>query len=555
MLSTMQDFPLTIRMILEHGQRVHADGKVLTFEGGAVASARYAEVAARAGRLANTLKRLGIRAGDRVGTLAWNSQYHLEAYLAVPTMGAVLHTLNLRLFPDQLAWIVNHAEDRAILVDDSLVPVLARVLDRLETVEHVIVIGSGDTAPLRDPLRYEDLLRAEGDEFAWPDLDERSAAAMCYTSGTTGNPKGVVYSHRSTVLHSFGVISGAAAALSERDRILLIVPMFHANAWGLPYAAWMVGADLVMPGRHLQAEPLCRLIELTRPTFSGAVPTIWNDILRHLEDHPIDLSSFRAVLCGGSAVPRVLIERFAERHGVQIVQAWGMTETSPLAALALPPAGCDPDDEMTWRARTGRVLAGVELRIVDDAGRPLPWDGAAVGEIEVRGPWITGSYYGDPSPEKFDHGWLRTGDVGAVDAKGFVQITDRAKDVIKSGGEWISSVELENEIMAHPEVMEAAVIGIADDRWQERPLACVVLRAGSSAGADEIARFLAPRVARWWVPDRWCVVAEIPKTSVGKFDKKVLRARHQAGELVVREAAAVAGAEPAPGGAGGRPTR
>jgi fatty-acyl-CoA synthase len=406
MLSTMQDFPLTVRMILEHGRSVHGSSQVFTYDGSDVERATYAEIAARAGRLANALARLGVRAGDRVGTLCWNSQRHLEAYLAVPSMGAVLHTLNLRLFPEQLAWVINHAEDRIILVDDSLVPVLARVAGELRGIEQVVVIGTGDAAPLERTLRYEELLAAESDAYPWPEVDERSAAAMCYTSGTTGNPRASSTATARPFLHSYSVTSGAAVGLSERDRVLLIVPMFHANAWGLPYAGWMVGADFVMPGRFLQAEPLCRMIELTRPTVSGAVPTIWNDILRHVETRPVDLSSFHTVLCGGSAVPRVLMERFAERHGVRIVQAWGMTETSPLAAIALPPAGCAPEDEMSWRVRTGRVLAGVELRIVDDAGRALPWDGEAVGEIEVRGPWITGSYYRDPAPEKFDDGWL-----------------------------------------------------------------------------------------------------------------------------------------------------
>jgi fatty-acyl-CoA synthase len=553
MQGTMQDFPLTIRSILDHGRRIYADSEVATFTGDGVERASFARVAARAARLAHALQRLGVRPGDRVGTFCWNSQHHLEAYLGVPTMGAVLHTLNVRLFPEQLAWVANHAEDKVVIVDDSLVPVLARVAPELKTVQHFVVVGSGDSGPLHPAVRYEEILAGEPEEYPWPELDERSAAAMCYTSGTTGNPKGVVYTHRSTVLHSFGVVSGAALALSERDRILLIVPMFHANAWGLPYAGWLVGTDFVMPGRFLQADPLCRMISLTKPTISGAVPTIWNDILRHVESAPVDFSSFRMVMCGGSAVPRVLMERFAERHGVRIVQGWGMTETSPLAAVALPPRGSPPEEELDWRAKTGRLLPGVELRIVDDAGRPLPWDGTAVGEIEVRGPWITGSYYRDPSPEKFDDGWLRTGDVGNVDPRGFIQITDRAKDVIKSGGEWISSVELENEIMAHPEVVEAAVIGVADERWQERPLACVVLREGAAVAAGDLAAFLGSRVARWWVPERWSLVGEIPKTSVGKFDKKVLRARYNAGELEVR--GVESGAAGAPGGAAAERSR
>jgi len=541
MLSTMQDHPLVISDLFEHGRRVFSDSEVVTFDGDGLRRASFAQVGERALRLAAALRRLGIGPEDRVGTFCWNSQEHLEAYLAVPSMGAVLHTLNIRLFPEQLAYVINHGEDEVILVDDSLVPLLARVAAQLSTVKHFVVIGSGDASALGETLRYEDLLAAERPEFTWPEVDERSAAAMCYTSGTTGDPKGVAYSHRSTYLHSLMATSGAAFGLSENDSVLLIVPMFHANAWGLPYAGWMAGADLVMPSRFLQAEALCRLIKLARPTLSGAVPTILNDILRYAESNPVDLSSLRMVLCGGSAVPRILMERFEERHGTRIIQGWGMTETSPLAAIAFPPRGCDPAQEMDWRAKTGRVVAGVALRIVDGAGKVLPWDGESVGEIQVRGPWITASYYRTEADEKFDDGWLRTGDVGTVDAKGFIQITDRAKDVIKSGGEWISSVELENAIMAHPDVIEAAVIGIPDERWEERPLACVVLREGAQASPSALAGALAAKVARWWVPERWSVIDEVPKTSVGKFDKKVLRSRFADGKLDVVAAELPAG--------------
>jgi fatty-acyl-CoA synthase len=461
--------------------------------------------------------------------------------MAVPCMGAVLHTLNIRLFPEQLTYVVNHAEDRIVLVDDNLVPLLAKVAGDLKTVERFVVIGDGDASVLREVrpdteiVRYSDLLVGGREQFDWPDVDERSAAAMCYTSGTTGNPKGVVYSHRSNVLHSMAACTAGTMAVTESDRILPIVPMFHANAWGLPYAGWMAGADFVFTGRFLQAEPLCRLIEQERPTFSGAVPTIWADLLRWSEDHPVDLSSIRMIVCGGSAVPRSLIEAFREKHGVRIVQAWGMTETSPLAAVAHAPAGTSADEEIDWASKTGRVVPGVELRIVGDDGRTLPWDGEAVGEIEVRGPWITASYYRDPSPEKFDDGWLRTGDVGSVEPNGFIQITDRAKDVIKSGGEWISSVELEGHLMAHPDVIEASVVGVPDPRWTERPLACVVRKAGSDVTAAQLREFLADRIAHWQLPERWAFIDEVPKTSVGKFDKKVLRARHAHGELAVEE--------------------
>jgi fatty-acyl-CoA synthase len=539
----MQDFPLTIGMILRHGQAVYGDSEVVTFEGDGSRRATFAEVAPRAGQLAGALQRLGIEAGDRVGTFQWNNQEHLEGYLAIPTMGAVLHTLNIRLFPELLTYVVNHAEDRVVIVDDSLVPLLARVAPDLKTVEHFIVVGSGDTTALADAaagadvLRYDELLAAEDPDFPWPDIDEHAAAAMCYTSGTTGNPKGVVYSHRSTVLHSMSVNAGIAVGLTEDDRVLPIVPMFHANAWGLPYAAWYAGASFVMPDRFLQAEPLAKLIESERPTVAGAVPTIWSDLHRYSQEHPVDMSSFRLVVCGGSAVPRSLMERFESDHGVRIIQGWGMTETSPLAALAYPPRGVElgTTEEMDWRANAGRVLSGVELRIVDDAGNPMPWDGEAVGEIEVRGPWVTASYYLDPATEKFDDGWLRTGDVGSVESNGFIRITDRAKDVIKSGGEWISTVELENHLMAHPDVIEAAVIGVADARWDERPLACVVCSEGSSATAADLQAFLADKVAKWQVPERWAFIDEVPKTSVGKFDKKVLRARHTDHELTVEE--------------------
>jgi fatty-acyl-CoA synthase len=538
MLSTMQDFPLTITAILRHGRSVFGGSEVVTFEGESCRRASFAQVADRADRLASALRRLGVRESDRVGTFAWNTQEHLEAYLAVPSMGAVLHTLNLRLFPEQLTYIANHAEDKVVLVDATLIPLLARVAADLKTVEHFVVIGDGDAGALgASVLSYEELLAAEPGGFDYPEIEERSAAAMCYTSGTTGNPKGVVYSHRSTYLHSMAAGSGTTFGLTERDRILPIVPMFHANAWGLPYAGWMAGSDFVMPARFLQGEPLCRLIMAEKPTVSGAVPTVWNDILAYADSHKdsVDLTSLRLVPCGGSAVPRSLMEAFEERHGVKIIQAWGMTETSPIAAVAMPPKDALGLEEMDWRSKTGRVIAGVELRITADDGSVLPWDGEAVGEIEVRGPWITGSYYKEDDLEKFHDGWLRTGDVGCVEPNGFVQITDRAKDVIKSGGEWISSVELEGTLMGHPAVKEAAVVGVPDERWDERPLACVVLKEGEAVSVEDLRAFLADRVAKWWLPERWTFIEEVPKTSVGKFDKKVLRARYADGGLDVTQ--------------------
>jgi fatty-acyl-CoA synthase len=528
----MQDFPLTLRMIFDHGAAVHGRSEVVTYEGETSRRASYSEVAARATRLASALKSLGVQEGDRVGTLMWNNQEHLEVYLAVPTMGAVLHTLNLRLFPDQLSFVINHAGDKVIVIDDTLVGILARVIGSLTTLEHVIVVGQGDASVLqRDVLRYEEVLAGASPTYDWPDVDERSAMAMCYTTGTTGDPKGVAYSHRSTFLHTLAGMN--CLRLDEEDRVLPIVPMFHANAWGIPYACWFMGADLVMPGRYLQAEPLSRLIADEKVTFAAAIPTIWSDVLRYAEEHESDFSSLKGIICGGSAVPRSLIERFEERFGVPIVQGWGMTETSPVAAVARPPKGTMPEEAVDWRVKQGRIVPGVEARICDDDGVELPWDGQSLGEIEVRGPWITASYFKDDAPDKFHDGWLRTGDVGHIDDHGFITLTDRAKDVIKSGGEWISSVEVENTIMAHPGVAEAAVIGVPDPRWDERPLAFVVLREGASAGADELRGFLDGKVAKWWLPERWSFVAEVPKTSVGKFDKKALRALYSGGQVEV----------------------
>jgi fatty-acyl-CoA synthase len=532
MRTTMQDRQLTVQSILQHGATVFRESQVAAFDGEQVVRTSFADRADRIARLAAALQRLGIRPGDRVATFCWNSAEHLEAYLAVPAMGAILHTANIRLFPDQLAYVVNHAEDRAIIVDSSLVPVLAQAAARFRTVQHYIVIGEATAELPETQIGYEEILGRECACYPWPDLDERSAAAVCYTSGTTGNPKGVVYSHRSIYLHSMSITSANCAGLGQHDRVLVVTAMFHANSWGLPHAAWLAGSDLLFPGRCLQAEALCRLVAQERPTVSSGVPTVWADILRYADAHHPDLSSLRFVLCGGSSVPHSLIEGFQHRHGVRVFQAWGMTETSPIAAVAHPPKDCAPGEEAVYRARTGRVIAGMELRVVD-GGQVLPCDGESVGEFEARGPWVTGAYYGDQGADRFHDGWLKTGDVGTLDARGYLQIKDRAKDVIKSGGEWVSSVELENAIMAHPEVVEAAVIGVPDARWDERPLACVVVREGSAVTASDLCGFLEGRVAKWWIPERWAFVDAIPKTSVGKFDKKVLRARQQQGAITV----------------------
>ncbi|WP_029114287.1 fatty acid--CoA ligase [Mycobacterium sp. URHB0044] len=541
MRSTMQDVPLTITTILRHAVRVNGDRTVTTaMGGGRYRTITYRELGEQVARLANALRGLGITGDQRVGTFMWNNAEHLAAYLAAPSMGAVLHTLNIRLSPEQIAYIANEAEDQVVIADVSLSAQLAPVLPLLETVQTVIVVGEGDlgalTASGKTVLRYDELLAEQSPEFDWPELDETSGAAMCYTSGTTGNPKGVVYSHRSSYLHSTMVCSANGMGLGINDTALAIVPMFHANAWGMPYAALMAGADLVLPDRYMDAPSLIDLIETQRPTVSCAVPTIWNDVMHCLDKAPgRDISSLRLVTCGGSAVPLSMMQKFQKDFGVKIIQGWGMTETSPLATLAWPRTGVSEDEHWAQRITQGKVVCGVDLRIVGEDGDPLPCDGKAVGEIEVRGPWITGAYYRGHDQSKFDNGWLRTGDVGRVDPLGYVTLTDRAKDVIKSGGEWISSVELENHLIAHPAVLEAAVVAVPDERWQERPLAAVVLEEGAEATAQELREFLADKVVRWWLPERWTFVEAVPRTSVGKYDKKTIRARHADGAYEVIE--------------------
>jgi fatty-acyl-CoA synthase len=529
------DFPLTLHHIRRRMRSCSPGAQVTTLTPtGSVRRASFGEVSERIDRLARALSRLGVEQGDRVGTFAWNNQRHFELYFAIPCVGAVLHTLNIRLFEEQLTYIVNHAEDKVIFVDDSLVPVLEKLAPSFQTVTRYVVMGDGDMGELPNAVRYEDLLDDAGTgSFDYPEVDERQAAALCYTSGTTGNPKGVLYSHRSISLHSTATLMKDSTGLSSSDRVLAVVPMFHANAWGLPHGAALAGADLILPDRFLGAEPLAKLIAEERPTLMGCVPTIFLDLLRYADGHPdVDLSSLNNAACGGSAVPKQLMKDFEERHGVRIFQAWGMTETSPVATYSRPREREHDDAYWDDRAKQGRPLPWVELRLIDGEGGEVSWDGESTGEIQVRGPWVAARYFRDDSgEEKFDSGWLRTGDIAAVDQKGFVQITDRAKDVIKSGGEWISSVELENEVMSHPDVIEAAVIAKPDERWAERPLCCVVLREGASITAEDLLDHLRGRVAKWWLPDEFAFVEEVPKTSVGKFDKKVLRSRLTEGTL------------------------
>ncbi|CAM5299002.1 Fatty acid--CoA ligase OS=Streptomyces alboniger OX=132473 GN=CP975_17135 PE=4 SV=1 [Streptomyces alboniger] len=548
MLSTMQDVPLTVTRILRHGSTVHGTSQVITWTGdGAPQRRSFREIGERSAQLAHALREdLGVTDDERVATFMWNNAEHVEAYYAVPCMGAILHTLNLRLPADQLTWIVDHAADRVIIVNGSLLGLLAPLLPRMPGVEHLVVSGPGDRSLLADARvrvhEYEELLAGKPVVYDWPELDERAAAAMCYTSGTTGDPKGVVYSHRSIYLHSMQVNMAQSMGLSDADTSLVVVPQFHVNAWGLPHATLMTGVNMLMPDRFLQPAPLAEMIEAERPTHAAAVPTIWQGLLAELTAKPRDVSSLGQVTIGGSACPPSLMEAF-DRLGMRVCHAWGMTETSPLGTVARPPAhAIGTDEEFGYRLTQGRFPASVEARLVGPGGDHLPWDGESAGELEVRGPWIAGAYYGGAGGEvlrpddKFStDGWLKTGDVGVISSDGFLTLTDRAKDVIKSGGEWISSVDLENALMAHPNVAEAAVVAVPDDKWGERPLATVVLKEDATADYATLRDFLAGSVAKWQLPERWAIIPAVPKTSVGKFDKKVLRRQYADGELDVTQ--------------------
>ena len=541
MRSTMMDVPLSLNHLLDRAGQLFPDNEIVSrMPDKTLRRHTYGEYHRRTRKLAAALQALGLKKGDRVATLSWNHHAHLECYFGIPAAGGVMHTLNLRLAPDEIGWIAHDAEDRFLIVDDILLPLYRQFADK-HAFEKVIVFPFS-AAPVDTSaghLDYEALLEhADGDAFVYAAHDEDDPVAMCYTSGTTGRSKGVVYSHRSTVLHTFVGCLADHWGLRSTDCLLPVTPMFHANSWGLAYAAVMTGASLAMPDRWLQAEPLCRFMGVARPTISGAVPTVWNDVLSYLDQHEdLELSShLRLVLCGGSAVPIALQQALGERHGIHMVQAWGMTETSPVASVARPPRGVEGEDTWRYRGGQGRLLPGIEGRIVGDAGDPLPRDGQAVGELEVRGVWVTGAYYKDDDPEKFRDGWLRTGDVGTLDELGYIALTDRAKDVIKSGGEWISSVELENALMSHPDVQEAAVVGIPDEKWAERPMASVVLREGAEVTPAELREFLSSKVAKWQLPDAWTFIDAVPRTSVGKFDKKVIRRWYADGELEVSSA-------------------
>jgi fatty-acyl-CoA synthase len=488
----------------------------------------------RINRLAGALKRIGVKPGDRVATLAWNNNRHLELYYAIPCMGAVLHTLNLRLFPQHLEFIVNDAEDKVLFLDQSLLPLLKPLMGKIPSIKQIVLMSESIPPPtaasangLADMLDYETLLAAESENYPWPKLSENMAAAMCYTSGTTGNPKGVVYSHRSQFIHTMGVLQKDNLGVSERDAVLPVVPMFHANSWGLPYACGMAGSKLIFGGRF-SADPksIVELAEQEGATYLAGVPTIWIALTAYMKETGKRLPKVTTVVCGGSAVPRALMESM-DSVGLRILHAWGMTETSPLGSVARVPDGLDPESEIRLRLTQGKVAPGVEIRISDPAtGEELPWDGVAFGEIQVRGPWIARGYHNGFDPEKLtEDGWFRTGDVAKIRPDGYIEIVDRTKDVIKSGGEWISSVELENAVMAHPKILEAAVIGLPHPKWDERPVVFAVAKPEfkGKVTQDEVLDFLKDKVAKWWLPDEVRFIDEVPKTSVGKFDKKVLR--------------------------------
>ena len=533
----MMDYHLTLDRILEHGNRLYPDKKIKTaLPDGDLHEYTYRDFYRRVKRLCNALVGLGVEPGDRVGTFAWNNYQHVELYFGAPGAGAVVHTLNIRLFPEQLAYIINHAEDKVIFVDATLLPLIEPLAEQIGAVEHFVLFNTpSDGLETKLPGRihhYEELMAAAADEFDWRVEDENQAMGLCYTSGTTGNPKGALYSHRSMYLHTMGVCQAASVGLTESDVVMPVVPQFHAMAWGLPYAAVNTGATMILPGPHLQPAALAALIEEERVTVAAGVPTIWNGLYHDLKKTRRDISCIRALVVGGAAMPRSLIKAYERELDVNVVHAWGMTEMSPLGTVSkLLSHHRQLPEEQRWdvKARQGYPIAGVEMRIVDDSGAELRWDGATMGELQVRGPWVVRDYYKlDGSSDSFtSDGWLRTGDVVTISEDGFMTITDRTKDLVKSGGEWISSVELENLLMAHPEVLEAAVVAIAHERWQERPLAVVVpIDAAGSLSADQLRGFLEPQVARWWLPDEYVFVDEIPKTSTGKFDKKALRQRY-----------------------------
>ena len=532
---TMMNTPLTMSVLMDRGPELAPNNEIVSKMRDKTHRYTYAELGKRARQFANAIKKLGVKQGDRVATLAWNGYRHLEIYYAVPCMGSVLHTLNLRLSATDLEYIVNHAEDLVICVDDDLLPILENLAGKIPTVKHIVVMNNTGKSPSEALAKsakihdYEELIAGESTEFTWPEIDENSPMGLCYTSGTTGHPKGVMYTHRSNYIHTITGGLPDLLGLKRDDTVMAVVPMFHANAWGLPYICMMLGLKQVFPGPTMDGASVCQLLQDEKVTFTGGVPTIWMGVINELQSNPgkYDLSNLREMICGGSSPPRAMIDWLESNLGVEFIQAWGMTETSPLGTVCrLKPKMKDlpREKKLDVKQRAGIYAPGLRLRIVDDNGNEVAHDGVSMGRLLIKGPWIASTYYKtEPTPDKFPDGWLDTGDVATLDTEGYMAIADRSKDLVKSGGEWISSVDLENAIMAVPGVAEAAVIAIAHPKWDERPLACVVKKPGAELTKEQIYDHLMKSFAKWWMPDEIIFIDTVPKTSVGKFDKKVLR--------------------------------
>jgi fatty-acyl-CoA synthase len=532
MLGLMQDWPLLCHRIIDHAAIQHGARAVISRSiEGPFHTTNYAQMRARALKVAQRLEGDGVKLGDRVATLAWNTWRHIEAWYGILGIGAIYHTVNPRLFPDQIAWIINHAEDRVMMVDLTFVPLLEKIADKIPTVERFIVLTDAAHMPktmLRNAVAYETWIDEVDGDFAWKSFDENTAAGMCYTSGTTGNPKGVLYSHRSNVLHAFMASLPDAKGISARDVVLPVVPLFHANCWSLAFSTPMTGATLVLPGMKLDGASIYELLDTYKVTFTAAVPTVWLMLIAHLEATGAKLPHLKRVVIGGSACPRAMTQTFEQKYGVEVIHAWGMTEMSPLGSLCtMKPeyAGLTGSAKLDIQMKQGHPPFGVEMKITDDSGKELPWDGKTFGRLKVRGPAVARAYYKDPTPILDDNGFFDTGDVATMDAQGYMQITDRSKDVIKSGGEWISSIDLENLAVGHPKVAEAAVIGVKHPKWDERPLLIVVLKKDQTATKQDILGFMEGKIAKWWMPDDVTFVPEIPHTATGKILKTELRER------------------------------
>ena len=546
MRGLMQDWPLTVDRILEHAANWHTGREVVTRSlEGPIVRTTYGEIYQRARRLSSALLALGVRPGDRVATMAWNSARHFEAWYAVMGIGAVCHTLNPRLFADQLCYIIGHAADKVLIVDATFLPILAEHRSRMTSVEHVIVLGEEDrvrATGFEGALASETLIETHAPDAVWGGFDEETACGLCYTSGTTGNPKGVLYSHRSNFLHTLVTLQTDVMGLSVRDTVLAVVPMFHANAWGLTFSCPAVGAKLIMPGQKLDGASVFELLETEQVTMSAAVPTVWQMLLAHLRETKARPSTLKRVVIGGSAVPEAILRAFHDDYGVEVIHAWGMTETSPLGTLATmsPEIAALPfEEQVPHRLKQGRPPVGVELKLTDDSGAPRPRDGESFGRLKIKGPFIAGEYFKGEGGEILDEeGFFDTGDVATIDPAGYMQITDRAKDVIKSGGEWISSIDIENIAAGHPKAFMAAVIGVPHPKWDERPLLLVKLKQGEAAQPDEFLRFLDGKIARWWMPDAVEFVDDIPLGATGKIDKKLIRQRYEGYQLPTAKAAA-----------------